>query len=179
MPSADVSPRPGHGALASHGVNAPAPFSPITSQFRGPFVYNETDEERKKREEDEAKQSNFRKVQEAREAAEAKAEKARADAAEQKVKDFEDQQEAELAEFLKGIPDDKKPKLDPSDPVAKRLDLVKYAFSLLSSGPKPAVGGGARNDPQEKGDRLAELCKLEKERPLTSDEAFELMELSE
>lgn len=170
----DVSPSQGHGSLAPLSViQHPVPSShhsskrpTLFSQFRGPFVFNETDEERQKREEeerkkveDEEKKSNFRKVQEAREAAEARAEeaerklrereesdrkaeeaklteekrfeelaktkeaeanakadeaareKARADAAEAKVKAFEDQQEAELAEILKGIPEEKKPPL--------------------------------------------------------------------
>lgn len=93
----DVSPTQGHESLAKPSVKAAQAHSyhsPILySQFQGPFPMNmaETDEERKKREEDEAKQSNFKKVQMAREEAEAlaKAEKARADEAERKLRDRE------------------------------------------------------------------------------------------
>src|SRR5687768_12550605 len=77
-----VSPGRGQDPIAAPSVNTAPALSThrpsLFSQFRGPFLYNETDEERKKREEDEAKQSNFDKVrqkaereEEARKAAEA------------------------------------------------------------------------------------------------------------
>lgn len=108
---------------------------------------------------------------------EAAREKARADAAEAKVKAFEDQQEAELVEILKGIPEDKKPPLDDSDPVSKRLAQARYAQSLLDSGPKPPVGGGHRKGGGN-ADRLKELREAEKTRLLTEDETWEMMSLS-
>lgn len=236
----DVSPKQGHASLAAPGVTtAPAhslhhsSYRPtLFSQFRGPFLYNETDDERLKREEaerqakdDEEKKSNFKKVQEAREAAEARAaeaekklrereeadrkaaeakmaeekrfeelakqkeaeaadkaaeaarEKARADDLAAKVKAFEDQQEAELADILKGIPDEKKPPLDPSDPASKRLAQARYAQSLLDTGPKPPVGAGARNGTGDGKDRLKSLQDAQKTRPLTEEETWELMSL--
>lgn len=104
---------------------------------------------------------------------EAAAEKKRADDLQAKVKEHDDEQEAELVEILKTIPEDKKPPLDPADPVAKRLKQAKHVQSLLSEG-KPPIGGGARND--KKGtERLEELKKKDKNR-LTADEAMELME---
>lgn len=94
----DVSPTQGQESLAKPSVKA-APahsyHSPILySQFRGPFVYNETDEERKKREEDETKKSNFDKVREkaereeaARKVAEAELEKFRQEKADREAKE--------------------------------------------------------------------------------------------
>lgn len=107
---------------------------------------------------------------------EAAKEKARADALEQKVKAFEDQQEAELQEILKKIPDDKKPPLDASDPVSKRLQQAKYAFQLLNLKPDDPVGAGTRHKPdQSKKDRYQELLK----KPFrTPEESGELAELS-
>lgn len=219
----DVSLTPGYGSLAPACVNSSsAPshpygsrtFQPFTSQFRGPFIYNETEEERKKREEDEEKRSNFQKVKEraereeaARKAAEAErdqllqekkereeaerkaaeaklseekkfeelarqkeeeakakaaeAEEARkrAESAESRLKEIETQQEAELTALLEEIPEAKRPPLDPSDPVAKRLSQVKWVKSQLVPETKGPVGAGARSTDKTKADRLKELVK--------------------
>jgi hypothetical protein len=107
---------------------------------------------------------------------EAAAEKARADGLQAKVKAFEDAQEAELAEILKTIPDDKKPRLalDTSKPVAERLELAKYAKSLIK--PDGPLGGGNRKTPNpDKQSRLKEL--LAKPRR-TEEESAELAALS-
>lgn len=107
--------------------------------------------------------------------AEAAREKDRADKAEARAKEYEDAQEEELKGLLEQIPEEKRPPLDPADPVSKRLKQVKHAMSLLESGPKPAVGGGVRKG-QEQADRLAEL-KKKNFNQLTEDEAAELVEL--
>lgn len=111
--------------------------------------------------------------------AEADAERKRADDLAAKVKAFEDQQEAELTELLKTIPDDKKPPLDQSDPVSKRIQQAKYAASLLGTKkPDPINGPPRKQGDQTKEDRLAELKKKGYGR-MTADEAMELAELSE
>jgi len=214
--------------------------STLFSQYRGPHIYNETEEARKEREEaerkkkeDDDKRSNFDKVRERaereeaarkeaeaklaaleqekrdREAADRKAaeakleeekqfetlakqreaeakqkteeaatERARADAAEAKVKAFEDAQEAELTGLLETIPEEKRPPLDPTDAVSKRLQQVKYAKSLIDekTPPKPPVGGqppkGAKADAQTR------LSELQAKANPTADEVFEMMELA-
>ena len=81
MLSADVSPRQGHDALVPPNVipaSAPSHL-PLFSQFKGPFVYNETDEERQKREEEEKKRTNFDKVREKAEREEAARKEAEAE----------------------------------------------------------------------------------------------------
>jgi uncharacterized membrane protein YqiK len=108
---------------------------------------------------------------------EAAREKARADAAEAKVKTFEDAQEAELVEILKGIPDEKKPPLDDTDPVSKRLAQAKYAKSLLESGKKPAVGAGVRKEVDASAqDRLTELTRKPRRTPAETQEMLRLNE---
>ncbi len=107
-------------------------------------------------------------------AADAAREKARADAAEAEVKTFRDAQEAELQELLKTIPQDKQPPLDASDSVVKRLQQVKYAKSLLDTGAKPPVGGGAKKG----GEVPPDVKELLGKPPGNADDAFTLMELS-
>ena len=113
-------------------------------------------------------------------------EKAKREAAEQqlesaseKVSAIEQQQEDEVAKLLEEIPEDKRPPLDAGDPPAKRLLTLRYAKSLLENKPKPPVGAGVNNEPAPQDDRLTELLKARRTRPLTQDENFELMELSE
>lgn len=106
---------------------------------------------------------------------EAAAEKKRADELSAKVKAHEDEQEKELAEIMKAIPDDKKPELDPADPVAKRLKQAKHVLSLIST-EKPPIGGGARNNPNA-ATRKEELLKKGLN-ALTAEESMELMELT-
>jgi len=89
------------------------------------------------------------------------------------VKAIEDQQEAELTKLLEEIPEDKRPPLDTSDPVKKRLEQVKYAHSLLAS-PKSPVGAGARNTTSAAASRKEELLK-KNVNLLTKAETAELM----
>jgi hypothetical protein len=236
----DVSLKQGHASLVPPNVTTAPALSPhhsskrptLFSQFRGPFVFNETDEERLKREEDERKKkedeekkSNFQKVKEAREKAEAErdallkekaereaadkkaaeaklseekkfeelanqrekevadakaetaAAKAEADKANARLKEIADQQEKDLTALLDTIPEDKRPPLDPSDPVEKRLKQVQYAHTFLGTEPKPAVGAGARKGDGDSKDRIKALNDAQKIRHLTDEEAFEMMSL--
>lgn len=139
------------------------------------------DADKKAAEEKLAAEKRFEELAQQREAeaaqarAEAAAEKAKREAAEAKVKEIEDQQEAELAELLKTIPEDKRPPLDASDPVAKRLAQVKYVISLLGSAkPEKPIGGGIRNQPEGGPERKQQLLN----KPTSPTEAFELMGMS-
>ncbi|MDQ3232462.1 MAG: hypothetical protein M3Q07_11620, partial [Pseudobdellovibrionaceae bacterium] len=105
--------------------------------------------------------------------AEATAAKAEAETANAKLKKIEDQQEAELTKILETIPEDKRPPLDETDSVDKRLAQVRYAQSLLDLGPKPAAGAGVRKGETTDKGRYQELKDAEKTRQLTEDEAFE------
>lgn len=137
-----VSPDLGYGPLASPGVKmAPAPFAhssiPIlSSQFRGPFVYNETDEERKKRE-DEEKSSNFDKVRQKAEREEAARKKA------------EDERDALLKEKADREAADKKAAEEKLTADKKFEDLAKKKEAEAEAKAAEAAAEKARADKAE------------------------------
>lgn len=108
--------------------------------------------------------------------AEAAAARAEADQAKAKLKEIEEKQEEELKTLLASIPEDKRPPLDATDHVSKRLSQVRYVLTLLGKEPKPAVGTTpSRGDPS--GDKAARLKELKAKPHLTTDESFEMLEL--
>lgn len=119
-------------------------------------------------------------VQREKEATDAKAEaeaaKAEANAAKAKLKEVEDQQETEFNALLETIPEDKRPPLDATDSVAKRLSQVRYVLTLLGKEPKPPVGHTPpKGDPS--GDKASRIKELKAKPYLSSDESFEMLEL--
>jgi flagellar biosynthesis GTPase FlhF len=169
-----VSPAPGHEpfALVSGVTATEAPSAhrsntrpALYSQYRGPFVFNETEEERLKREkeeEDKKKQTNFDKVREKAEREEAarKEAEARAAEAERKLREREEADkkaaEAKLAaekrfqELAQQKEVEAKQKADEAEAERKKREEVEKELAEFKKAQEEELNALLNEIPQDK-----------------------------